>query len=67
MVVSRVPGKARWLLHRVPESQRREKIVLHGNEITALDEKQLPKCTAVQLVFQDPARSLNPRFSALEL
>src|SRR5882762_8386516 len=44
------------------------KIVLHGNEITALDEKQLREVRPkVQLVFQDPARSLNPRFSALEI
>ena len=34
------------------------KIVLHGNEITALDERQLREVRPkVQLVFQDPARS----------
>jgi ABC-type glutathione transport system ATPase component len=42
-------------------------IKLDGTELTSLDRKQLralhPK---IQLVFQDPARSLNPRFSALE-
>src|SRR6266849_10296601 len=44
------------------------RIVIHGNETTALDEKQLRRVRPqVQLVFQDPARSLNPRFSALEI
>src|SRR5258707_13271745 len=44
------------------------RIVLDGNEITALDEKQLREMRPqIQLVFQDPARSLNPRFSALEM
>src|SRR5229473_79761 len=44
------------------------RIVLDGNEITSLDEKQLREVRPqVQLVFQDPARSLNPRFSALEI
>src|SRR6266849_2761153 len=44
------------------------RIVLDGNEITALDEKQLREVRPqIQLVFQDPARSLNPRFSALEM
>src|SRR5260370_42625949 len=43
------------------------RIVLAGSEITALDEKQLREFRPqIQLVFQDPARSLNPRFSALE-
>ncbi len=43
------------------------RIVLDGNEITSLDEKQLREVRPqIQLVFQDPARSLNPRFSALE-
>src|SRR6202043_3247041 len=43
-------------------------IQFNGNEITAFDRKQLramrPK---IQMVFQDPARSLNPKFSALEI
>src|ERR1700736_1509955 len=43
-------------------------ILFTGNEITAFDRKQLramrPK---IQMVFQDPARSLNPKFSALEI
>jgi peptide/nickel transport system ATP-binding protein len=44
------------------------KIVLDGNELTALDEKQLRGVRPqIQLVFQDPSRSLNPRFSALEI
>src|SRR2546427_2777977 len=44
------------------------RIVFQGNEITALDEKQQRAVRPqIQLVFQDPARSLNPRFSALEL
>src|SRR6267143_7330529 len=39
-----------------------------GRDIAALDEKQLRAVRPqIQLVFQDPARSLNPRFSALEL
>ena len=43
-------------------------IVFNGSEITALDEKQLRVVRPqIQLVFQDPARSLNPRFSALEI
>ena len=44
------------------------RIVFGGSEITALDEKQLREVRPqIQLVFQDPARSLNPRFSALEI
>lgn len=44
------------------------RIVFNGSEITALDEKQLREVRPqIQLVFQDPARSLNPRFSALEI
>src|SRR2546426_6171248 len=44
------------------------RIIFQGNEITALDEKQQRAVRPqIQLVFQDPARSLNPRFSALEL
>jgi ABC-type glutathione transport system ATPase component len=43
-------------------------IFFKGNEITKLDEKQLREVRPqIQLVFQDPARSLNPRFSALEI
>lgn len=44
------------------------RIVFNGNEITVLDKKRLREVRPqVQLVFQDPARSLNPRFSALEI
>jgi ABC-type oligopeptide transport system ATPase subunit len=44
------------------------RIVFDGNEITKLDEKQLREVRPqIQLVFQDPARSLNPRLSALEI
>src|SRR5258707_1143104 len=44
------------------------RIIFQGNEITELDEKQQRAVRPqIQLVFQDPARSLNPRFSALEL
>src|SRR5712691_7610843 len=44
------------------------RIVFQGKEITALDEEQQRAVRPqIQLVFQDPARSLNPRFSALEL
>lgn len=44
------------------------RIVLDGNEIAALDEKQLREVRPqIQLVFQDPARALNPRFSAMEM
>jgi len=44
------------------------RIFLHGSEISAFDESQLRQVRPqVQLVFQDPARSLNPRFSALEI
>lgn len=44
------------------------RIVFDGNEIAAFDEKQLRQVRPqIQLVFQDPARSLNPRFSALEI
>jgi len=39
-----------------------------GRDVAALDEKQLRGVRPqIQLVFQDPARSLNPRFSALEI
>src|SRR5260370_1239628 len=44
------------------------RIIFQGNEITELDEKQQRAVRPqIQLVFQDPARSLNPRLSALEL
>ncbi len=44
------------------------RIVFQGKEITALDEEQQRAVRPqIQLVFQDPARSLNPRFSALDL
>jgi len=44
------------------------RIIFQGDEITALDEEQQRAVRPqIQLVFQDPARSLNPRFSALEL
>jgi peptide/nickel transport system ATP-binding protein len=44
------------------------RILFEGQEITALGEKQLRQVRPqIQLVFQDPARSLNPRFSALEI
>ncbi len=44
------------------------RIVFQGKEITALDEEQQRAVRPqIQLVFQDPARSLNPRFTALEL
>jgi ABC-type oligopeptide transport system ATPase subunit len=44
------------------------RIIFQGEEITAFDEKQQRAVRPrIQLVFQDPARSLNPRFSALEL
>ena len=44
------------------------RIIFQGNEITPLDEEhQRAVRPEIQLVFQDPARSLNPRFSALDL
>ena len=44
------------------------RIVFHGNEVTTFDEKQLREVRPqIQMVFQDPARSLNSRFSALEI
>jgi len=44
------------------------RIIFQGDEITAFDEKQQRAVRPrIQLVFQDPARSLNLRFSALEL
>src|SRR5258708_20099564 len=44
------------------------RIIFKENEITALDEEQQRAVRPqIQLVFQDPARSLNPRFSALDV
>jgi ABC-type glutathione transport system ATPase component len=44
------------------------RIVFNGNEITSLSQKGLREVRPqIQLVFQDPARALNPRFSALEV
>src|SRR5260370_28569285 len=44
------------------------RIIFQGEEITALDDNQHRSVRPqIPLVFQDPARSLNPRFSALEL
>lgn len=43
-------------------------IKFNGIELTALRPKQLRALRPqIQLVFQDPGRSLNPRFSALEI
>jgi peptide/nickel transport system ATP-binding protein len=43
-------------------------IIFNGNEITKLDQRQLREVRPqIQVVFQDPARALNPRFSALEI
>jgi len=39
-----------------------------GSDIVAVDEKQLRAVRPqIQLVFQDPSRSLNPRFTVLEI
>ena len=44
------------------------RMVFNGSEISAPDEKQLREVRPqIQLVFQDPARSLNPRLSAIEI
>ena len=44
------------------------KIWLDETEITCLNEKELRAVRPqVQLVFQDPARSLNPRWTAMEI
>ena len=44
------------------------KIWFAGTEITAMDAEQLRAVRPrIQMVFQDPASSLNPRMSALEL
>jgi ABC-type glutathione transport system ATPase component len=43
-------------------------IKFDGKELTGLDIRQLREVRPqIQLVFQDPARSLNPRFTALEI
>ncbi len=43
-------------------------IIFRGEEIAARpEEEQRAVRPKIQLVFQDPARSLNPRFSALEI
>lgn len=44
------------------------KIWFGGREITCLNEKELRAVRPqVQLVFQDPSRSLNPRWTAMEI
>ena len=44
------------------------RIILDGRELTALDEAGLREVRPqLQLVFQDPAGSLNPRLTALEI
>jgi ABC-type glutathione transport system ATPase component len=44
------------------------RIVFDGNEITAFNEKQMRGMRSqIQMVFQDPGRSLNPRFSAIDM
>jgi peptide/nickel transport system ATP-binding protein len=44
------------------------RIWFDGRDIVALDEKQLRAVRPeIQLVFQDPASSLSPRFTALEI
>jgi ABC-type glutathione transport system ATPase component len=44
------------------------RIWFEGRDIAALDEKQLRAVRPqIQLVFQDPASSLNPQFTALEI
>jgi ABC-type glutathione transport system ATPase component len=44
------------------------KIWLDGGEVTQYTERQKRRVRpGIQMVFQDPASSLNPRFSALEL
>jgi ABC-type glutathione transport system ATPase component len=43
-------------------------ISFNGSEIAAMNEQQSRAVRPlIQLVFQDPARSMNPRFSALEI
>src|SRR6266581_9283949 len=44
------------------------RIWFEGRNVAALDEKELRAVRPqIQLVFQDPASSLNPRFTALEI
>ena len=44
------------------------KIWVGGRDIAALDENQMRAVRPqIQLIFQDPASSLNPRFTALEI
>ena len=44
------------------------RILLEGRDIAALQEKELHAVRPqIQLVFQDPATSLNPRFTVLEI
>lgn len=44
------------------------RIWFRGTELTGMEESQLRDVRPqIQLVFQDPARSLNPRWSALEI
>ena len=44
------------------------RILLEGRDVAALDEKELRAVRPqIQLVFQDPASSLNPRFTVLEI
>jgi len=43
-------------------------IKFEGRELSELDNRQLREVyPQIQLVFQDPARSLNPRFSAVDI
>src|SRR5437899_2299095 len=44
------------------------RIWFEGRNVAALDEKELRTVRAqIQLIFQDPARSINPRFTSLEI
>src|SRR5437879_2252775 len=44
------------------------RIWLEGRNVAARDEKELRTVRPqIQLIFQDPARSINPRFTALEI
>src|ERR1700687_4212103 len=43
------------------------RIVFYGKEMTGFHEKQMRGVRPqIQMVFQDPGRSLNPRFSAID-